>query len=110
MNENTIEKEELTPAQKECQTYEKAIEIFGKEDRVMYAVEQLTLLATTLIATHNYKGEDVDMADFYKQSINLARAEVNIALNQLDLMLEDYASEEEAAYQRLVAEIERAEK
>lgn len=110
MNENTIKQEELTPAQKECQTYEQAIEFYGKDNRLLNAVEKLTQLASTLISARNYKGEDVDMGDFYKQSINLARAEVNIALNQLDLMLDDYASEEATAFERLVAEIERVKK
>lgn len=102
--------EELTPAQKECQTYEQAIEFYGKDNRLLNAVEKLALLTSTLISARNYKGEDVFVARLYKQAVHQARAEANIALNQLDLMLDDYADEEVAVYERLAREIERAEK
>lgn len=102
--------EALTPAQKECQIYERAIEVYGKDDRLLNAVEKLTLLASTLISARNYKGEDVSMTRLYKQAVHQARAEVNIALNQLDLMLDDCADEEMAAYERLVNEIKQMEK
>lgn len=113
MNENIAEAvmgEDLTPAQKECQTYEQAIEFYGKDNRLLNAVEKLTLLASTLISARNYKGEDFSMTRFYKQAVHQARAEVNIALNQLDLMLDDYANEEMAAYERLACEIKQTEK
>lgn len=103
-----MENEKRTPEQLEMAQYENAVRIFGEQDRMLMAAEKLSVLAGRLawLARRDekmWKAKDAWERDFLLGPVQLARAEVSVALAQIDVILPDCSEEELGAINRLTA-------